>query len=254
MNLNYTTYRIICSHPFGISRSTYDFYDIVYVYISDGEYVGRGEAAPSLRYDESTDKVIHELESIDNLNNMTLDEGILWCKKNANNISSLEAALSTAWLDLWFLKEQKSISDFFKLGSNMLNTSFTISIGDLDLIPKKIEEAKTYNILKSHAGKKASINGATQIRAGVIRPEVVIPLDSNSDNCKDFNEEDLIIQEGSKVRVIRQPYFGEIGIIKSLPKESITIESETKARVAEIEFINSDYKPLIDQPPSIYNV
>ena len=152
MNLNYTTYRIICSHPFGISRSTHDFYDIVYVYISDGEYLGRGEAAPSLRYNESTDKVIRQLESIDSLNNMTLDEGILWCKKNANEISSLEAALSTAWLDLWSLKKQRSISDFFKSGNNMLDTSFTISIGDLDLIPKKIEEAKTYNILKIKLG------------------------------------------------------------------------------------------------------
>jgi len=153
MNLDYTTYRIICSHPFGISRSTHTYYDIVYIYISDGEYIGRGEAAPSIRYDESTNQIITHLKSIDNIdNNLNLEEGAFWCKKNSNGISSLEAALSTAWLDLWTKKNNRRISGYFNSGKNMLYTSFTIAIGDLDLIPKKIEEAKSYNILKIKLG------------------------------------------------------------------------------------------------------
>ena len=153
MNLDYTTYRIICSHPFGISRSTHTYYDIVYIYISDGEYIGRGEAAPSVRYDESTNQIITHLKSIDNIdNNLNLEEGAFWCKKNSNGISSLEAALSTAWLDLWTKKNNRRISGYFNSGNNMLYTSFTIAIGDLDLIPKKIEEAKSYNILKIKLG------------------------------------------------------------------------------------------------------
>ena len=153
MNLDYTTYRIICSHPFGISRSTHTYYDIVYIYISDGEYLGRGEAAPSVRYDESTNQIITHLKSIDNIdNNLNLEEGAFWCKKNSNGISSLEAALSTAWLDLWTKKNNRRISGYFNSGKNMLYTSFTIAIGDLDLIPKKIEEAKSYNILKIKLG------------------------------------------------------------------------------------------------------
>ena len=153
MNLDYTTYRIICSHPFGISRSTHTYYDIVYIYISDGEYIGRGEAAPSVRYDESTNQIITHLKSIDNIdNNLNLEEGAFWCKKNSNGISSLEAALSTAWLDLWTKKNNRRICTYFNSGKNMLYTSFTIAIGDLDLIPKKIEEAKSYNILKIKLG------------------------------------------------------------------------------------------------------
>ena len=153
MNLDYTTYRIICSHPFGISRSTHTYYDIVYIYISDGEYIGRGEAAPSVRYDESTNQIITHLKSIDNIdNNLNLEEGAFWCKNNSNGISSLEAALSTAWLDLWTKKNNRRISGYFNSGKNMLYTSFTIAIGDLDLIPKKIEEAKSYNILKIKLG------------------------------------------------------------------------------------------------------
>ena len=153
MNLDYTTYRIICLHPFGISRSIHNYYDIVYVYMSDEGYIGRGEAAPSARYDESTNKVTSQLESIDSMDgNLSLEEGMQWCRINANGISSLEAALTTAWLDLWTQKNKQSISDLFQSGNNMLYTSFTIAIGDLDLIPMKIEEAQSYQILKIKLG------------------------------------------------------------------------------------------------------
>ena len=94
---------------------------------------------------------------------------------------------------------------------------------------------KTFNLLKDNDGKKASINGATQIRAGVLRPEIFIKSEDNI-NSKDFNEDDLIISEGSVVRVIREPYFGKIGKITSLPFELMKMKSETKVRVAEVEF------------------
>ena len=56
--------------------------------------------------------------------------------------------------------------------------------------------------------------------------------------AKIFNEKDLIISEGSIVRVIREPYFGKIGKVVSLPPELIKMKSETKVRVAKIEFDN----------------
>ena len=34
---------------------------------------------------------------------------------------------------------------------------------------------RTFELLKSRTGAKTSINGATQIRAGVVRPEIIIP-------------------------------------------------------------------------------
>ena len=37
------------------------------------------------------------------------------------------------------------------------------------------------------------------------------------------------------VRVIRAPYFGDIGTVVSLPSELQQMESETMVRVAEVE-------------------
>lgn len=98
---------------------------------------------------------------------------------------------------------------------------------------------KTFELLKASAGQKASINGATQIRAGVIRPEIIIPLKSHThikhliDNSKKVAG---IMGKGTQVRVIRQPRFGATAKVVSLPVSLTKVESETMVRVAEIEF------------------
>jgi hypothetical protein len=95
---------------------------------------------------------------------------------------------------------------------------------------------RTFELLKGLAGRFASIHGATQIRAGVIRPEIVIPLPGDELTGKSPNiAESGGIQVGSVVRVIRAPYFGRIGRVASLPSELQQMESETHVRVAEIE-------------------
>lgn len=96
--------------------------------------------------------------------------------------------------------------------------------------------SQTFDLLKEHHGKFASVNGATQIRAGVIRPEIVVPLteDQLKGDHKDANASEGI-QAGSLVRVIRAPYFGRMGKVIDLPPDLRKMESETMVRVAIIE-------------------
>jgi hypothetical protein len=95
---------------------------------------------------------------------------------------------------------------------------------------------RTFDLLRKHEGKAASINGATQIRAGVIRPEIVIPLSSEeiTGTPKAIHSSEGI-QKGSLVRIIRAPYFGRMGTVVSLPSKLHQMESETMVRVAEVE-------------------
>ena len=95
---------------------------------------------------------------------------------------------------------------------------------------------RTFDLLKEHDGHFVSVNGATQIRAGVIRPEIVIPLKKEDirGKHKDIGAS-LGITDGSLIRVIRAPYFGKIGEVISLPNELQKMESETMVRVAEVE-------------------
>lgn len=97
----------------------------------------------------------------------------------------------------------------------------------------------TFSLLNAYDGQEASVNGATQIRAGVIRPEIVIPLKDDTSNLSEVNKEPEGIKEGSLVRVIRAPYFGRLGTVSSLPSELHKMESETMVRVANILLKNT---------------
>lgn len=93
---------------------------------------------------------------------------------------------------------------------------------------------KTFDLFKRFEGQEASINGATQIRAGVIRPEVIIPH-AQSGGAGDLAREAGMMEIGSLLRVIRTPYFGLIGTVSALPSELQKLESETMVRVVEVD-------------------
>lgn len=94
---------------------------------------------------------------------------------------------------------------------------------------------RTFELFKELEGMKASINGATQIRAGVIRPEVIVPHEVGVQKTTGTQLKEGLVK-GTVVRVIREPYFGKIGKVVALPPELHQIETEAKVRVLELEF------------------
>jgi hypothetical protein len=94
---------------------------------------------------------------------------------------------------------------------------------------------RTFDLLKSLEGKMSAMNGATQIRAGVLRPEIIIPYDTDENMV--FTDESFSegMIKGSLIRVIRSPYFGEIAKVNALPVELQKVESGSSVRVIELE-------------------
>ena len=155
MDFHFETYRIECTHPFGISRSSHSYYDIVFIYLEFDGLVGRGEAAPSNRYNESTARILQVLDNgfvvPDNIDD--IDRFCTQLSDQCENIKALEAAFSMAALDLWCQINKKPLYAYFNADPDQTpQTSFTISIGDMDLLPQKIKEADPYNILKVKLG------------------------------------------------------------------------------------------------------
>jgi hypothetical protein len=109
----------------------------------------------------------------------------------------------------------------------------TEGFGDLPMAER------TFNLFKKFEGLKASSNGATQIRAGVQRPEVIIfrkdvdPFEEVEDKLESGH-----LDIGTTVRIIRDPYFGEIGTVIDLPNEPIVIETESKVRVLKVRLMD----------------
>jgi hypothetical protein len=116
--------------------------------------------------------------------------------------------------------------------------------------------SRTFDLLRSREGADASLNGATQIRAGVLRPEITIPLPARpaggpateGDSAADGRPGPVAASEseapsahgggvlavGRSVRMIRDPYFGLLGTVAAMPSELRTLETGSKARVVEV--------------------
>ena len=97
--------------------------------------------------------------------------------------------------------------------------------------------ARTFALLHSFAGREASMNGATQIRAGVMRPEIVIARNATDAlPSQGARPEAGALEIGTQVRLIRDPFFGKLGLVSALPSEPAVLGSGSKARVLEVSF------------------
>lgn len=99
---------------------------------------------------------------------------------------------------------------------------------------------RTFELLRRHVGRQASVNGATQIRAGVIRPEVLIPLDETPGATPAERTWRPALELGTIVRAIREPHFGRIGRCVALPTEPVALPTEAQVRVVTVEFENGE--------------
>lgn len=100
---------------------------------------------------------------------------------------------------------------------------------------------RTFELLKSLEGRSASICGATQIRAGVIRPEVIVADESAEDarSAQAETEPSFSLAPGTPIRIIREPYFGMLATVTGLPPQLVRIGSGAEVRVLEAK-LNSN--------------
>jgi hypothetical protein len=101
----------------------------------------------------------------------------------------------------------------------------TEGFGDMQM-PRRTQE-----LLQSLSGRHAAVNGATQIRAGVIRPEIIVPRSGPAPAVAAGGGE-LVI--GTRVRCIRRPNFGALGVVTALPDQPRRIETGSNVRVLSV--------------------
>jgi hypothetical protein len=119
-----------------------------------------------------------------------------------------------------------AITGHEEIGTTIVSTE---GFGNINLAKK------TFSLLKQFEGHKASIHGKTQIRAGVMRPEIIIPIEFTAEDLDYKQAKQTILEIGSTIRVIREPNFGVIGKVTALPEKLTNVESETKVRILEAE-------------------
>lgn len=100
-------------------------------------------------------------------------------------------------------------------------------------------------LFKPLAGYQASVNGTTQVRAGAVRPEIIVPgaLDVESATATDVLARGLTL--GATVRLIRFPFFGLQGQVTELPHSLERIETGAHARVLRVKLADG---PVVTVP------
>lgn len=94
---------------------------------------------------------------------------------------------------------------------------------------------RTFRLLQIRAGAPAAVNGATQIRAGVQRPEILIPWETPALQAERSPTPTAgALAVGMPVRLVRDPYFGLLGTVTDLPPEPQVLESGSVARVLKV--------------------
>jgi hypothetical protein len=106
--------------------------------------------------------------------------------------------------------------------------------------------ARAWKLLQGGRGHVASVSGATQIRAGVMRPEILVPRDAPpADESSHEAGYGTALDLGSTLRVIREPHFGRIGRVVELPSELLALDSEAKVRVLVVEFTDDGARATV---------
>lgn len=116
-------------------------------------------------------------------------------------------------------------------GSEQIGTTLVITEGFGEIAMAE----RTYRLLAEHAGMQCAVNGTTQIRAGVMRPEIVIPLGpAEHDEPVTPAAAGGLLEPGTAVRIIRDPHFGLLGVVAALPTDPAVLPSGSKARVLDV--------------------
>ena len=110
--------------PFRISRGSRTEAQTVVLTVSDGEHIGRGECVPAARYNQSTDSVLAQIESIQGDKNLS--------RQSLQDLLPAGAARNALDCALWDLEAKISSKRAWELANIPIvpevETSFTISL------------------------------------------------------------------------------------------------------------------------------
>ncbi|HXB40595.1 MAG TPA: dipeptide epimerase [Bacteroidia bacterium] len=156
MKLSYAPYFLEFKHPFGLSHGTRTKTDVVYVKLEKDDKIGYGEAALPPYLGETQTSVtafFKKAAPVLENTNLPLAEIIQTIDKISYGNTAAKAALDIALYDLSGKIQNKPVYELLGLEKPApKETSVTIAIGDLSLIPGKLKELSDFKLLKIKLG------------------------------------------------------------------------------------------------------
>ena len=184
MKLTFRRFDLALAHRWAIASGGggTNVFKVAFVELVDGDgVIGRGEAAPSSRYEENVDSTIAFLEHVD-AKHLSFDDvpgSMKYLDSIAEKNFAPKCALNIALLDGAGKKQQRPICDLFKLrfseGKHV--TSFSIGLDRPEIIRKKVAEAEGYPVLKLKVGGANDRENLAALRD--VAPKKTVRVDAN---------------------------------------------------------------------------
>ena len=166
---------LILRNPWTTARNTAHTKQNVFVKLEKAGYVGYGEAAPNIRYEETPEKTFQQIKDVGNI----FVEQDLRCYMKIKEVldekitdqSCAKAALDMALMD-WIGKTLKiPLYQLWGLDpSRVPVTSFSIGIDTAESIRQKVEDASQYPILKIKIGTDRDEQIVNTVRSATEKP------------------------------------------------------------------------------------
>jgi hypothetical protein len=101
-----------------------------------------------------------------------------------------------------------------------------------------------YHLLINNVGREVAVDAGSPWPQPGYRPEVVIPLPANRQVA--LPEDVIALKPGRRVRILKPPYQGEVGLVRELLTAAISYPNGVRARSAavEIEGVGTTNVPL----------
>jgi L-alanine-DL-glutamate epimerase-like enolase superfamily enzyme len=189
---------------FRISRGSRTEARVVVATISDGEHIGRGECVPIARYNQSTESVLAQIESIKREKN--LDRHLL---QKLLPASAARNALDCAF---WDLEAKRSGKRAWELANipivPELETSFTISLDAPAAMASAAKENQNAPILKLKlGGDELDFSRVEAVHAA--SPAARLFIDANESWPREHYQKFAPVLKQLGVELIEQPFPAE---------------------------------------------
>lgn len=219
MNVTFYPLDLKLKYTFQIARETRDVQNNVVVLLKDEDgMTGMGEASPTSFFGEDVKSVTAVFGKAAGLlkgaDPLHLEDVTLQLKKYFPGDATARAAIDMALHDLAAKKLKSPLYRLLGLSrSEPKTTSFTIGIDTLEIMRKKVEEAKDFSILKIKVGMKGDVEILKELRKIT---GAIFRVDANTGWTVDEAIEKINVMEGLGVELVEQPF--PVGSYESLKK------------------------------------
>ncbi len=168
MKLRTETLKLILHHPFETAHGRSSSQTCVVVFLEQEGIIGIGEAASCTYLNQcapETEKVLARMEEYLPTDAFELEDTMRILEDRFPEFPAARCAIDTALHDMVGKRTGLPLYRYFGLSAGEARkTSFTIGIDTVEMVEKKVDEARNYSILKIKLGGKNDIDVVKAVR------------------------------------------------------------------------------------------